>query len=72
MRAEWDNHPAQAYITLKTTIFHRQTGVDAIFTSGNGYREKKRKMLHCQLSYATSVSVQEKNWVLSLSRSRRC
>ena len=35
MRAEWDNHPAQAYITLKTTIFHRQTGVDAIFTGGN-------------------------------------
>ena len=60
MRAERDNHPVQAYITLKTTIFHRQTSVDAIFTRGNGYREKKRKMLHCQLSYATSVSVQGK------------
>ena len=28
MRAERDNHPVQAYITRKTTVFHRMMGSD--------------------------------------------
>lgn len=46
MRAEQDNHPAQAYITLKTTIFHRQTGVDL---SSRVEMDIERKSVKCYI-----------------------
>ena len=34
MRAEWDNHPAHAYIAPGTTVFHRHSGKSCFYGHG--------------------------------------